>query len=224
MSPFMFTQTLLSLLRRTAALPGSDVRIITTASNAHADIKPSHLPNGFKNTTDLNGPGTPGDDSFNAQRRRYGLSKLANILYTKELGKRLGAEAPTFVASSHDEHEQSQMGGRILTMCVHPGPVATEGNFRSASSLPWPLTSLALLLMRMLFRTPTQGAQCVVDAATASLFRESFAEFQGQYLEPVKGGVSVKLGDLTELAKDEELARELWELTERILEENGIGL
>ena len=43
-------------------------------------------------------------------------------------------------------------------------------------------------------------------------------------MEPAKGGVSVKLGDLTELAKDEKLARELWELTERILEENGIDL
>lgn len=43
-------------------------------------------------------------------------------------------------------------------------------------------------------------------------------------METAKSDVSVKLGNLTELAKDDKLARELWELAERISEENGIGL
>lgn len=214
-SPFIFTNTLLPLLRKTASLLDTDVRIITTSSSEHAAISRSYLPNGFATKADLNGPGRTEDDSFNAQRRRYGLSKLANIFFTKGLAERLDADAG--LPSGGDQN-----GGRILAMCFHPGAVMTEGNLKTASSLRWPLSSLAQLFMRAFFRTPAQGAQCAVDAATASLFRAQLAEYQGRYLVPAKGDVSVKLGKVTELAMDEKLARELWDLTERVLKEEGI--
>lgn len=209
-SPFVFTNTLLPLLRETASIPGTDVRIITTASNAHAYVKRSDLPSGFSSLDILNGPDAVDDDSFSAQSRRYGFSKLANILHTRALGEHL-------TTSQMDNNDN-----RILVMCVHPGAVATEGNFRSASSLPWPLSSLAHLFMRVFFRTPTQGARCIVDAATAVTFRNDMALYQGKYLEPAKGVPSVKLGKLSELAQDENLARGLWELTEGVLKENGV--
>lgn len=234
-SPFAFTHTLLPLLRKTAFLPNADIRIITVSSNAHVSILRTHLPNGFQTRDDLNGPGKKGDDAVFAQARRYCLSKLANILFTRVLGERLDADFKGQVdlqlQGQGDDVGLGEQDGssRILTMSVHPGAVATEGNYRVNASLPWPFSTLAQLIMRIFFLTPEQGARCVVDAALASRFRENIDEHQGTYLEPTSGWrapkdveVCVGLGKLSELAKDDKLAVELWELTERILKEEGI--
>ena len=78
MGHFLFTQRLLPLLQKTAAEPGSDVRILNVTSDGHK-FAPT---GGFvpeKALTDMK--------EYNTFTR-YGQSKLANILFTTELAKR----------------------------------------------------------------------------------------------------------------------------------------
>ena len=91
----LLTRLLMPLLTKTAALPDSDVRIINLSSGAHS-LTPSggFAPEACK--TDMSSTHT---------YVRYGQSKLANILYTKELAKRYP---------------------KIASVAVHPGRVKSQ--------------------------------------------------------------------------------------------------
>ena len=197
------------------------------------------LPHGFKSREDFNGPDTKEErekkgDTFQLRTNRYGLSKLANILATRVLGEKLSANATQYGSGN---------GRDVLALTVHPAAVATEGNYTAAATFPWPFSLLARAFVTLIFDTPAQGARCIVDAATAPEFRSNHTsnggdaslkeEYQGAYLESKTkvlkrlfgeggGKVSVRRGDLSELARDENLARECWALTERVLREEGI--
>jgi NAD(P)-dependent dehydrogenase (short-subunit alcohol dehydrogenase family) len=124
LAPFLLTTLLLDRLKGT---PGA--RIVTTASDAHIG---AHIP----------------FDDLNAERsyggfRRYKESKLANILFTRELARRLE-------------------GTGTAAYCFHPGLVATS--FARNNGV---LMGLAMRLVMMGARTPEQGAQTLVWLATA---------------------------------------------------------
>jgi NAD(P)-dependent dehydrogenase (short-subunit alcohol dehydrogenase family) len=124
LAPFLLTTLLLDRLKAT---PGA--RIVTTASDAHIG---AHIP----------------FDDLNAERsyggfRRYKESKLANILFTGELARRLE-------------------GTGTAAYCFHPGLVAT--GFARNNGV---LLGLAMRLVMMGARTPEQGAQTLVWLATA---------------------------------------------------------
>ena len=129
LAPFLLTTLLLD--RITASAPA---RIVTTSSDAHK----GHL--------------IPFDD-LNAQRsyglrgfRRYGETKLANILFTVELARRL-------------------QGTDVTANCFHPGLVGTRWNRNNG-----PLMSTAMLLARPFSRSPKKGAETLVwlvDSAEA---------------------------------------------------------
>lgn len=119
LAPFLLTTLLLDRLK--ASAPS---RIITTASEAHqgADI--------------------PFDD-LNAERsyagfNRYKQSKLANILFTSELGRHLE-------------------GSSVTAHCFHPGLVASGFNRNNG-----PLMDLAMTLLRPVARSAEQGAETLV--------------------------------------------------------------
>jgi NAD(P)-dependent dehydrogenase (short-subunit alcohol dehydrogenase family) len=124
LAPFLLTTLLLDRLKASPA-----ARIITTASDAHLGAR------------------IPLDD-LNAQRsyrgfRRYKESKLANILFTRELARRLE-------------------GSGTAAYCFHPGLVATGFNRNNGL-----LMDLAMGLLMTFARTPEQGAQTLVWLATA---------------------------------------------------------
>jgi NAD(P)-dependent dehydrogenase (short-subunit alcohol dehydrogenase family) len=124
LAPFLLTTLLLDRLE---AAPAG--RIVTTASDAHI------------------GAQIPFDD-LNAERgyrafRRYKESKLANILFTRELARRLE-------------------GTRAAAYCFHPGLVATGMNRNNGI-----LMSVATALLMTFARRPEQGAQTLVWLATA---------------------------------------------------------
>jgi NAD(P)-dependent dehydrogenase (short-subunit alcohol dehydrogenase family) len=124
LAPFLLTKLLLD---RLIATPGA--RIITTASDAHIG---AHIP----------------FDDLNAERsyrgfRRYKESKLANILFTKELARRL-------------------VGTGTAAYCFHPGLVATGFNRNNGI-----LMALGMRLLVMGSRSPEHGAQTLVWLATA---------------------------------------------------------
>lgn len=117
--------------------------------------------------------------------RRYGQSKLANMLYARELSRRYPS---------------------ITSVSVHPGVVATEliGNSKFIDRALIHVTNFGNLL------EPEEGAFNQVWAATAS--REKLEN--GMYYEPV-GKMAQKKLDKT--ARDDGLAKRLWEWTEEAL-------
>lgn len=127
LAPFLLTHLLLSTLKS-----GTQPRIVTTASGAHRGAR------------------IPFDD-LQATRKysamaAYGSSKLANILFTRALAKRLEDTA-------------------VTATCLHPGFVRT--NFgRNNDISPWlkPIFGLIVLLAA---RSPEKGAQTVVYLATS---------------------------------------------------------
>ena len=124
LAPFLLTTLLLDRIKAS-----SPCRIITTASEAHrgADIP-------FE---DLNA------DKLYRGFVRYQQSKLANILFTRELARRLAGSGAT-------------------ASCFHPGLVAS--GFNQNNGL---LMSLAMLALRPLSRSVEKGAETLVWLANA---------------------------------------------------------
>ncbi|MBO0765748.1 MAG: SDR family NAD(P)-dependent oxidoreductase [Hyphomicrobiaceae bacterium] len=125
LAPFLLTTLLLDRLRASAP-----ARIITTASSAHQGAR------------------VPFDD-VNAEHGyrsfgRYGETKLANILFTAELARRLE-------------------GTGITANCYHPGLVAT--GFNQGNGL---LTDMGMAALNLVARTPTAGADTLVWLATSA--------------------------------------------------------
>jgi NAD(P)-dependent dehydrogenase (short-subunit alcohol dehydrogenase family) len=119
LAPFLLTKLLLDRLK--ASAPS---RIITTASDAHL------------------GATLPFDD-LNAERSyrgfgRYKETKLANILFTSELARRLE-------------------GSNVTAHCFHPGLVASGFNRNNGL-----LMDVAMLLLRPISRNVQQGAETLV--------------------------------------------------------------
>jgi dehydrogenase/reductase SDR family protein 13 len=121
--PFLLTALLLERLGESAP-----ARIVNVSSDAHyrapgidfATVRsPTRTRTGF---------------------REYGVSKLANVLHTQELARRLD-------------------GAGVTTYALHPGVVASDIWRR----VPWPLRSL--MKLRML--TPEQGAATSLYCATS---------------------------------------------------------
>jgi NAD(P)-dependent dehydrogenase (short-subunit alcohol dehydrogenase family) len=124
LAPFLLTTLLLDRLKTSAPS-----RIITTASEAHQgadipfdDLNPERSYRGFA---------------------RYKQTKLANILFTVELARRLE-------------------GTGVIASCFHPGLVASGFNRNNGL-----LMSLAMTLLRPLSRSPEQGAETLVWLATS---------------------------------------------------------
>jgi NAD(P)-dependent dehydrogenase (short-subunit alcohol dehydrogenase family) len=124
LAPFLLTKLLLNRLK--ASAPS---RIITTASDAHL------------------GATIPFDD-LNAERSyrgfgRYKETKLANILFTSELARRLE-------------------GSNVTAHCFHPGLVASGFNRNNGL-----LMDVAMLLLRPISRNVQKGAETLVWLATS---------------------------------------------------------
>jgi NAD(P)-dependent dehydrogenase (short-subunit alcohol dehydrogenase family) len=85
---FALVQALLPVLKHTAALPNSDVRVITVTSVAHAFIKDIILEkNSDLNVTFVANPSSI--DSIRAKQDCYHFTKLLNILFVSVLQRRV---------------------------------------------------------------------------------------------------------------------------------------
>jgi len=121
---FLLTNLLLDRLRASAP-----ARIINVSSDAHR-LAPLDL-----------------DDLQSERRYRgtrvYGKSKLANILFTRELARRLA-------------------GTGVTVNCLHPGVVATRFAQNNGRLALWVTT-----LLKPFFLTPEQGADTAIHLATS---------------------------------------------------------
>lgn len=118
------------------------------------------------------------------------LTKLANVLWTRELQKRVDAA-----------------GAEIACIAVDPGLVNT---FASRMPFPW----VAAVLFKLFFEVPEVGAHNPCFAAAAPEVREDREKWKGTYLEPVGS-----IAEPSENARRAGLAKELWDTTERIVED-----
>jgi retinol dehydrogenase-12 len=163
LAPFLLTSLLLPQL--TASAPA---RIVTVASDAHSAAR-----------LDLSDPNLEhGWDSW----RSYANSKLANILFTRELARRLD-------------------GTGVTANCAHPGVVRTGFGRESR-----PLLKLGITIARPFMLSPERGADTIVYLASSP-------DVAGQ-----TGGYYVKRQrrEPSAAARDDTVARELWELSEKM--------
>ncbi|KAK0450866.1 NAD(P)-binding protein [Armillaria borealis] len=180
---FIFTTGLLPVMKTTAELGNtSSGRIVVVSSGGHLYAPEITR---FRSVEDLNNEYSDHPAPYYG---RYCAGKLTNVLFTKELQRRLDAD-----------------GANITVMSLHPGNVNT---FSYVSPFP----RVTELLMRMLFMHPDIGAYTSVFAA-ASPEVDADPRYKGGYLEPV-----AQLGEASKTACDPEVARELWQTTEKIVE------
>ncbi|TFY66029.1 hypothetical protein EVG20_g5060 [Dentipellis fragilis] len=184
---FVFTQTLLPLLKETAKRRDADVRIVVVSSRAH--LGPGTTK--FGSLEEMNDPqGPPAKiNSISTKMSRYGTSKLMNVLFASELQRRLDAE-----------------NAAITVISLHPGAVATET--AHAADLPW----YAKIYIATLAIAPLQGAFTSLFAATSARVAAEREKYKGKYLVPY-GEIA---GPATAAAKDPVLAKTLWDTTEKI--------
>lgn len=120
-APFLLTGMLLPALRE-----GSQSRIVNVASGAYMFVR------------DMGFEDIEARESYRTFKQ-YGRSKLANILFTRALARRLESEG-------------------ITVNCLHPGGVSTSLGLQDSGFI----TRLVPLLVQPFLRTPEQGAETSV--------------------------------------------------------------
>jgi NAD(P)-dependent dehydrogenase (short-subunit alcohol dehydrogenase family) len=138
-APFLLTELLLDRIKQSAP-----ARIVTTTSDAH---KGAEVP-----WDDLNAERSYGQRGF----KRYGQSKLANILFTAELARRLE-------------------GSGVTANCFHPGTVATGFNRNNGALMRGVMT-----VIKPFLRKPEKGAQTLVWLVDSE---EAGAENGGYFID-----------------------------------------
>jgi NAD(P)-dependent dehydrogenase (short-subunit alcohol dehydrogenase family) len=163
LAPFLLTNLLRPKL--TASAPA---RVITVSSDAHTaarlDLDDPNLEHGWSSW------------------RSYSNSKLANILFTRELARRLD-------------------GTGVTANCLHPGVVRT-GFGRDAR----PLMRVGITIAKPFMLSPERGADTMVYLASSP---DVAAKTGGYY-------VKRQLREPSAAARDDGLARRLWEISERL--------
>jgi NAD(P)-dependent dehydrogenase (short-subunit alcohol dehydrogenase family) len=141
MAYFVLTEAL-----REKLIASAPARIVSTSSGSHQsaslDFSDLQSANGYK------------------MLRVYGRSKLANILFTRELAKRLA-------------------GTGVTANCLHPGAVATRFGDSSGGML-----SRLLPVLRLFFLSPEKGADTIIYLASSP----EVANVTGAYF--VKRGIT----------------------------------
>ena len=165
---FLLTTELLPLLRR-----AGNARVVVVSSSAHA-MGPIQF-------DDLNWRSRP-----YSSLAAYGQSKLANILFAKELARR-----------------ESLLGSGVTTYSVHPGIVRTELSRHVKETFGTAFFILAQLFLP-LYKTVENGAQtsicCAVDTGLQGQ--------TGKYYKDCQEAINSPEADNMEDAK------KLWEMTQ----------
>jgi NAD(P)-dependent dehydrogenase (short-subunit alcohol dehydrogenase family) len=154
-------------------------RVVTVSSTAHRA--------GSIDFDDLNWERRP----YKAWRA-YGQSKLANLLFTSELQRRLSAA-----------------GSAVLATAAHPGYASTNLQFHTGNR--W-MDMISKAGNRVLAQDENGGALPTLYAAVAEIPGDSFAG-PGGFMEQ-RG--APKLVGRTSAAKDVDVARRLWDVSEEL--------
>lgn len=176
LSHFYLTSLLLPTLLSTASSsPPNTVRIINVSSDGHAKLAPS---TGF----DFKDPNLPNASPWT----RYGHSKLAQVLHSKELARRFGSKG-------------------IVALSCHPGTVKTGLSAGPRATNWW--YRYIQPLVEMGAPGPEGGARSVLWCAVCDGVD---GDCNGGYFLPV--GKKTKA---SKCGEDAEMAKKLWEWSEK---------
>ncbi len=167
LAPFLLTALLRERLKASAG-----GRVVTVSSAMHRRAR-------------LDFDDLHGERRFSAMTA-YSRSKLANVLFSYELARRLE-------------------GDGVTANCLHPGTVATD-LMRRRSGLVGRLIWLAGTLTRPLLRSPRRGAETVIYLAASP----EVEGVTGRYFEDCTEQPS------SDASRDLDTARRLWEVSERL--------
>jgi len=181
LGPFLLTNLLLDHLKQSG--PGS--RVITVSALAALHIGEIDIDD-LMNTKGYSHPWYPPWATY----RRYANSKLANLLFSQELSRRLE-------------------GSGVTTYSLHPGVIQTELTRGVESRLERFFTSLlSYPPFSYLLKTPWEGAQtticCAVDEAVAEQSGLYYADCQVQDIDHLQ-------------LQNKDLSRILWEKSEQLV-------
>jgi NAD(P)-dependent dehydrogenase (short-subunit alcohol dehydrogenase family) len=163
-------------------LPHVAGRVVTVSSDAHRG-------------------GAIDFDDLNWERKRYrpwrayGQSKLANLLFTSELQRRL-----------------TEAGSTVKATAAHPGYAATNLQSHGGSRLM--KVAMEQLGNRLIAQDAAGGALPTLYAAVADIPGGSFAGPSGPFGLGLRG--APKLVGRSTAARDEEAARRLWTVSETL--------
>jgi NAD(P)-dependent dehydrogenase (short-subunit alcohol dehydrogenase family) len=158
----------MGLLDRLRAASGGPARIVNTSSDAHRGA-----------SLDF--------DDLQCERKYgafpvYKKSKLANILFTRELARRLA-------------------GSNMTANSLHPGFVSTRFGHQTGGWMAWFIKALQFTAI-----SPEEGAKTIVYLASS----DEVAGKSGDYY------YKCKVSTPTKEAQDDESARRLWGVTEKL--------
>ncbi len=164
---FLLTHLLMDKLEA-----AGEARVINVASDAHKAGAPYFDPDNLML-----------EEGYNPMKA-YGLSKLCNIMFTRELAKRIE-------------------GSSLSTYALHPGMVNTR------------LASEASRILKFLYfiggpfmKSPAKGAETVIWLASAEL--DEIGAKSGTYFKNKKPAKPASV------ARDDELNKRLWEISEEL--------
>lgn len=163
---FLVTHLLIDVLEQSAP-----ARIVNVASGAHYSATMDFEDLGFER------------EGYSIMKA-YSRSKLANVLFTHELARRLDP-------------------AKVTATSLHPGAVATH----IWSHAPWYTRPLLAVAKRLMMISPEKGAETVVHLASSP-------DVEGR-----SGGYYANLKQRTPspLARDEAVARKLWDVSARLV-------
>jgi NAD(P)-dependent dehydrogenase (short-subunit alcohol dehydrogenase family) len=202
---FVFTNGLLPLLKKAAADESSDVRVVTVTGGNN--IFPPDYEFEYTSASFLSGkiPYEPWKfrhikkPLFNIDLMRYSLSKVASLLFAKELQRRL-----------------EKQGLHIISVSLHPGGAR---GVRTDSALGV-LAGFMKFIMRRIMISEDEGSFTSLFAATAKEIRDKPDLYRGKFLVPFG-----KVAPPHPVTENERQIQGLWDNTtkevNRYLTENG---
>eukprot|EP00882_Tetradesmus_deserticola_P001513 GHRQ01001635.1.p1 GENE.GHRQ01001635.1~~GHRQ01001635.1.p1 ORF type:complete len:344 (+),score=122.34 GHRQ01001635.1:665-1696(+) len=182
---FLLTTELLPVLISTAKQAGSHSRVVVLSSSAHFNTYKKQAGGPIRFDA-IDSP--EGYDVWGA----YGQSKLCNVLFARELHKRLTAE-----------------GAPVTSVVCHPGVIMTELGRHIAKSISPVMMKLLLTTFSWVFKSIPQGAATEVYLATSPNIKG------GEYY------ADCNISPSTAASHDAELGRRLWELSEKMVADAG---
>ncbi|XP_002735885.1 retinol dehydrogenase 13-like [Saccoglossus kowalevskii] len=167
---FLLTNLLLDLIKKS-----SPSRIVTVSSMGHTFAKEI-------NFDDINA-----EKSYN-RINAYSQSKLANILFTRELSKKL-------------------QGTKVTVYSLHPGAVRTELDRYIPAYFRYAMYFLLYPILALTLKSSKDGAQTSIQCAVA----EELKDVSGLYFSDCVPKQP------TPAAQDDEAARKLWEVSVKMV-------
>ncbi|KAI0695114.1 hypothetical protein C8T65DRAFT_758579 [Cerioporus squamosus] len=186
---YLLINRLLPLLRRTAALPNAPAPRIVSVSSELHRTAPASV--AFANAAEVSSDLGLGPNGY------YARSKLALILFTK-----YGLLERVFRPN----------GDRILALAVHPGGVHTNQPEQFKEAYGRVMGTFAKAAVVPLMRSPKKGSLSALWAATSEDVEKQ--GWNGRYF--TEAG---KVSEESKQAQDEELGKNLWVLSEKLVME-----